>query len=221
MSKALPGSSGGAEVVEEAARLLAVEISPERGAHRAGEHAAVSVDPRWNDDRTTIRLIVTCMAFGHRPARWAGLPIVVEPVEIGGTSRVAFLDARGHCVVPDLTAAGHSVFTSACHGASAGPVLRPGAPPAPGDHFSADGRLRASVRLTGSGDIELAIETADAALAQGRVRFAFVAESNRVEHEGEIAFTPIKRRKQDVWVARRVEATKVSAPCRLVFLVRR
>jgi len=132
---------------------------------------------------------------------------------------VAFLDARGHCVIPELDACEYRIFTSACYGSSAGPVLRPGAPPAPGDHFSVDGRLRASLRLTGSGDTELVIETADAALAQARVRFAFVQESGRVEHEGEVRFTTVKHRK-GVWVAHRVEALKVSAPCRLAFLVR-
>ena len=99
-----PKAPKGRQVVEEAARLLQqVRFSERRGAYAAGRRVAVSVDPRWNADQETVRVLVTCHPFGHRRTDWTTLPVHVQPD--GGSSGVhalARLDARGQAMIPRL-----------------------------------------------------------------------------------------------------------------------
>jgi len=99
-----PGARRGRLVIEEAAQLLQqVRFSERRGAYAEGRRVAVSVDPRWNVDQETVRVLVTCYPLGHRRADWATLPIYVQP-ESGASGVRAFarLDARGQATIPRL-----------------------------------------------------------------------------------------------------------------------
>src|SRR5262245_11568794 len=99
-----PGSAPGQQVIEEAARLLRqLQFSPGYGAYAEGSHVAVSVDPRWNTDQETIRVLITCHQFGHRRANWSSLPVQVLPKSGGtGVHAIVRLDARGQAVIPRL-----------------------------------------------------------------------------------------------------------------------
>jgi hypothetical protein len=91
-------------VIEEAARLLRqMRFSQNQGAYAEGQHVAVSIDPRWNEDNETVHVLVTCYAFGHRQVDWATLPVHVAP-ESGSTGvhAITRLDARGQTSIPKL-----------------------------------------------------------------------------------------------------------------------
>ncbi len=99
-----PKTPRGRRVIEEASQLLRqLRFSAHRGAYVEGQRVAISVDPRWNADQETVRVLVTCYPFGHQRTDWATLPVHVQPD--GGTSGVhalARLDARGQTTIPRL-----------------------------------------------------------------------------------------------------------------------
>src|SRR3954464_9944043 len=79
-NKDRPQVQQGQKVIEEAARLLGqVQFSQDYGAYAEGHHVAVSIDPRWNTDHETIRVLIACSPFGHRGIDWASLPIQILP----------------------------------------------------------------------------------------------------------------------------------------------
>jgi len=88
----------------EAAQLFRqIRLSHNHGAYIEGLHVAVSVDPRWNADHQTLRVLISCYAFAHNRIEWSSLPIYVLPE--GGKAGVRFiarLDARGQTVIPTL-----------------------------------------------------------------------------------------------------------------------
>src|SRR5215471_17475452 len=93
----------GRSAMEETAQLLRqIRFSHRYGAYAEGQYVAVSVDPRWNDDETTFRAMVSCLAFGHRQVDWAHLPIIITPESGGGTSVLARLTSRGQILLPSL-----------------------------------------------------------------------------------------------------------------------
>lgn len=99
------GTPRGQQVIEETGRLLRqMRFSQDRGAYAEGQHVAVSVDPRWNEDSETIRVLISCYAFGHHRVDWAQLPVHVLP-EGGraGVYAIIRLDGRGQAVIPRLS----------------------------------------------------------------------------------------------------------------------
>lgn len=99
-----PRTPRGQQVIEEASQLLRqLRFSAHRGAYVEGQRVAISVDPRWNADQETVRVLITCYPFGHQRTDWATLPVHVQPD--GGTSGVhalTRLDARGQATIPRL-----------------------------------------------------------------------------------------------------------------------
>jgi hypothetical protein len=91
-------------VIEEAAQLLRqLRFSERRGAYAEGRRVAVSVDPRWNADQETVRVLVTCYPFGYRRTDWATLPVHIQPDSAtAGVHALARLDARGQATIPRL-----------------------------------------------------------------------------------------------------------------------
>lgn len=94
----------GREVIQEAARLLQqMHFAANQGAYAEGQHVAVSVDPRWNDDRETLRVLITCDAFGHRRVDWEDLPVSIQSTDGRNIDRLAFLNGRGQTILPRLS----------------------------------------------------------------------------------------------------------------------
>ena len=97
-----PGLAGQTVVNEAAALLQELQFSAQRGAYAEGEHVAVSVDPRWNTGNDSIRVLISCSAFGHRRVAWDKLPVRITPDATDGMSALARLNARGQALVPNL-----------------------------------------------------------------------------------------------------------------------
>jgi hypothetical protein len=99
-----PGMPSGQQVIEETGRLLRqMRFSQNRGVYAEGQRVAVSIDPRWNEDDETIRVLISCYAFGHRRVDWAQLPVHVLPEGRGaGVYAIVRLDVRGQAVIPRL-----------------------------------------------------------------------------------------------------------------------
>ena len=94
----------GSVALAEAAHLFRqMRLSHDQGAYAEGQHVAISVDPRWNVDRQTLCVLITCYAFGHNRIKWSSLPVYVLP-EGGkaGVRVIARLDVRGQTVIPSL-----------------------------------------------------------------------------------------------------------------------
>lgn len=229
----------GLEVIEEAARLLRqLWFSANRGANATGHHVAVSVDPHWNDDHNTIRVLVTCYAFGHRRVDWEGLPVFVRPEGGGSGGWIRFLNARGQIVVPKLPLDNYRLSTSSQYGRSTQTVPLPirttglagapavrtrgivgrAAPSEPPVYESTDGRVRATVRQTQACTTEVAFETEDETLAGATVRFAFVRESGEIEQGSEAKLESVGG-EQRLWEGCWEGIVKLSEPCELVFEV--
>lgn len=94
----------GQRILEEAAQLLRqLRFSENRGGYAEGRRVAVSVDPRWNSDVETIRVLITCYPFGRRRADWATLPIQIQPEGGGsGVHALARLNTRGQATISRL-----------------------------------------------------------------------------------------------------------------------
>ncbi|MDW8367923.1 MAG: hypothetical protein RMK49_18940, partial [Abditibacteriales bacterium] len=196
----------GREVIEEAARFLRqIHFHANRGAFAEGKHVAVLVDPRWNEGNETIRLLITCYAFGHRRVDWEGLPVFVEP-QNRGDAWLCFLNGRGQGIIPDLPPGDYRLSTSAQFGRSAAPVpfltsaLALAAAPKVGQdvicgphvYESTDGRLRATLRQTMAGTTVVAVETNEASLAGAVVRFAFVQETGKIQLTDTVTLQPVE-----------------------------
>ncbi|MBN2566334.1 MAG: hypothetical protein JXB46_11550 [Candidatus Eisenbacteria bacterium] len=229
--------SAGAVLIKEIKQLAeGLRFSPNRGAIAEGEHVAVLVDPRWNDDGETLQVLITSHAYGHQKVDWSRLLFRAAAESEG--SRLTFLqrpDDRGHALFKRLPPADYriralelvavkpfAVIPEALRAES----LAAAAGEKPGDLFlegprvsrSADGRLMATVRPVPSG-VEVAFETREKALAGARVAFALVAEdSGAVEVEAEVTLTPVKDEEgiwEGVWQSERAG----TRPCRMVFQV--
>src|SRR5262245_15939585 len=89
--------------IEEAARLLReLHFSHSHGAYAEGQHVAVSIDPRCNEDEETFRTISPCIAFEHRRVEGARLPMHLSLAGCGGLHALSRLDARVQTLVPSL-----------------------------------------------------------------------------------------------------------------------
>ncbi len=96
-------SRRGRIAIEEAAQLCQqLHFSHRYGAYAEGQHVAVSVDPRWNEDESTFRVLISCLAFGHRQVDWTQLPVSITPESGGGPSALARLSAQGQTLLPSL-----------------------------------------------------------------------------------------------------------------------
>lgn len=237
-TKQQPRAVRGQEVIEEAARLIRqMRFSANRGAYAEGKHVAVSLDPRWNDDKETISVLITCYAFGHRQVDWVGQPVFILGEKVSAVSK---FNLRGQAIQAGLPPGDYRLTTSPVYGRSVAPVPLPTRVQAlaatgtarargvaekegllePVVYESVDGRVRATVRQTKTGKTEVAFETNDETLAGATVRFAFVEESGRVELSDEVKLEPVEGEER-LWEGYREELVEPSEPCELVFEVLR
>jgi hypothetical protein len=67
------------------------EISP---ARLEGDHIAIFIDPQFNEDSETIKVFITCHAFGHQEADWDRYVIFIK--EDAGHRYFSLLNLAGH-----------------------------------------------------------------------------------------------------------------------------
>lgn len=203
----------GHEILSEAARLLRqMSFWPNRGAYAQGRYVAISVDPRWEEDDTTIQVVLTCYAFGHPQVDWQGLPVMVRPVgqEIAGPGNVygmTRLDARGQGRMTRLQPDDYRLLVPERYGRGAEPLPfgispsqgnlaaateAPDEPFEPHIYTSPDGGLLATVRRTPDGTTIVAFETSESALAGAAVYFAFVLESGEILQSATVELAPVE-----------------------------
>src|SRR5690242_21477370 len=75
----LPPRHGNLALTEAAQLLRRMRLLHDEGAYAEGHHVAVSVDPRWNADRQTLCVLISCYAFGHSRIEWSSLPVYILP----------------------------------------------------------------------------------------------------------------------------------------------
>lgn len=217
----------GREVIEEAARFLRqMRFWANRGAYAEGQHVAVSVDSRWNDDHQTIQTLITCYAFGHRRVDWEGVPVFVLPEREGKKEGwMLRLNARGQVVFPSLPPEDYHLSTSTQYGVESVPLrLRAVGAPQPKEaelpeiysYESIDGHVRATVYQTKEDKTVVVFETENEALADATVHFAFVQKAGKVEQSAEVKLEPTR---VGLWEGRWENFIKLSEPCDLVFEV--
>lgn len=178
-------------VIEEAARLLRdVHFSHAYGAYAEGQHVAVSVDPRWNEDEETFRVLISCIVLGHQRMDWARLPVQIAPEGGDGMYALSRLDARGQTLVPTLPA-GEYRLALRLKQARAVPVLSPVVEKlaAQGEDNeyerrvwqgeSDDGAITWSLEETEEGDVQVSFETQEARLADHVVTFQLIDPISR------------------------------------------
>lgn len=225
----------GREVIAEAAQFLRqMRFHPNRGAYAQGKHIAVSVNPQWNDDNETMRVLITCYAFGNQRVDWQGLPVFAESLNGGGVAWLCFLNARGQAVMPNLTPDDYRLSVPTQFGRSAEPIplLAPALALAaasrvgqdvvlthePHVYESTDGTVRATLRLTETGHVVVAVETNEVSLSGATVHFAFVQPSGAVEHSGTVTLQPVAD-EEGLWEGRWEGTLQLAEPCEFVFEV--
>lgn len=227
-----PETLRGREVIEEAARSLRqMRLHANRGAFAEGKHVAVIVDPRWNEDNETIRVLITCYAFGHRRVDWEGLPIFVESQSENGVAWLCFLNRRGQAVVSNLPPGDYRLSTRLQPERVVPRVLEQqpeelAALAAQGEEVPRERRVwRGSkgsvvwtVEETEDGEVQVAFETEEECLAQHRIVFHLVEpDSRRVQHSGQLTLEPASTPgKWEGWCSLGSRA-EVKGPYELVF----
>jgi hypothetical protein len=189
MNEKQPPQSQG--VIEEAARLFqGVHFSHTHGAYAEGRHVAVSVDPRWNEDEETFRVLISCTVLGHRRVDWARLPVQISPVGKGGMHALSRLDARGQTLVPRLPS-GEYRLALRLKQAQAVPVLshtveKLAAQGEDDEHErrvwqgeSEDGAITWSLEETEEGDVQIAFETKEERFAGHVLLFQLIDPTSK------------------------------------------
>jgi hypothetical protein len=148
-----------------------LRFSAHRGAYAKGRHCAVAVDPRWNDDQETIRVIITCYSFGHRLVDWAGLPIFVVPEDPEIQVPPVRLTSRGQAVIPQLPPGKYGLLASAQWGDGLLPVSE--TLPWIRVYASTDLAIQTTVRWTAENEVIVAAQTREENFAGATVRFSF------------------------------------------------
>jgi len=224
----------GAKLIEEAARLLCrMPFSTERGGTARGEHVHVIADPRWDEAGKTFRLSVICYAPGFR-VDWAGLPIVVEPVD--EHNRIAYvtrLDQGGQATLPVLPSGQYRFFASALWLESREPVVYPLAkgdvpeklaaarrpapeewPELPESIASQDERLLVTSQQEENGQFILTAETKHEEFAGSRVQFFFVDSLDQIRFVADAGLS--KAGERPLWVGRWKGRLELDEPCRII-----
>jgi len=228
-----PDMPRGQQVIEETARLLRqMRFSQSQGGHAEGQHVAVSVDPRWNEGNETIRVLISCYAFGHRRVDWARLPVHVLPAGKGaGVHAIVRLDARGQTVIPRLPP-GEYRLSLRRKPAGAEPVLSRQLErlAAQGESDSEerrvwsgegeDGTLLWSFEETEEGDVQIAFETNVQRLAGHVVIFSLIdPDSKHVQYRHRLTLGPTKTPgKWEGWCSLGAR-TEFQGPYELIFEV--
>ena len=191
-------------VIEEAARLFQeLHFSHTHGAYAEGQHVAISVDPRWNEDEETFRVLISCVILGHRRVDWARLPVHISPEGRGGIHTLSRLDARGQALVPSLPS-GEYRLTLRLKQTRAVPVLSQVveklAAQGEDDYErrvwrgeSEDGAIMWSLEETEEGDIQVAFETTEERFAEQALLFQLIDPvSKQTRYHHQLTFQPTR-----------------------------
>ncbi len=193
-------------IQEEAARLFGqCQFSHTHGAYAEGQTVAVAVDPRWNSDAETFRVLISCLVLGHRRVEWARLPVQITPVNTGnGVSALARLDAQGRALVPNLPPGDYRVSLRLT-AARAIPVLS-----APLERLAAqgeeesedrqvwsgasdDGQILWSLETTEDGEVQLSFETKNEIFADHVLVYYLIDPINKqVRHQQQLQLAPTR-----------------------------
>ncbi|MBI3249616.1 MAG: hypothetical protein HYZ50_24205 [Deltaproteobacteria bacterium] len=201
-----PHGQSGQLILEEAARLFRqCRFSHTHGAYAEGQSVAVAVDPRWNADEETFRVLISCLVLGHRRVEWARLPVQITPVnDRSGVLALARLDAQGRTLVPSLPP-GEYRLSLRLTSARAVPVLsaQPERLAAQGEEevedrqvwsgASDDGHILWSLEATEEGEVQLAFETKDERLAGNFLIYYLIDPVNKqVRHHQQLQLAPTR-----------------------------
>lgn len=198
-------SSQNQVVIEEAARLFQeVHFSHTHGAYAEGQHVAVSVDPRWNEDEETFRVLISCSTLGHRRVEWARLPVQISPEGRGGVHALSRLDARGQTLVPSLPSGAYRLALRFKQ-ARAVPVLSQAveklAAQGEDDDYERrvwrgegeDGAIAWSLEETEEGDVQVAFETTEERFAGRALLFQLIdPTSKQARYRRQLTFQPTR-----------------------------
>ena len=202
-----------------------------RGAYAEGRHVAISVDPCWEEDHQTIKVTLTCYAFGHGRVDWQGLPVIARPAGQGSVYGMTHLDGRGQATMTRLQPDDYRLFVPERYRRSEEPLpfissQVPGnlaaATDDPDDTFephiydSPDGRLIATVRRTAEGTTIVAFETSEAELANAVAYFAFVLASGDIVQSAIVVLTAVEE-EAGLWEARWEGEIEFSEGCTFEF----
>ena len=202
-------------VIEEAARLLqTLHFSHIHGAYAEGQHVAVSVDPRWNEDEETFRTMISCITLGHRRVDWAQLPVQISPEQRGGMHALSRLDTRGQTLVPTLppgeyrlalrlkqmravSVLSQTIEKLAAQGEDDEQERRVW------HGESEDGAIRWSLEETEEGEVQISFETQDARFSDYVVTFQLIdPTSKQSRYSRQLMFQPTRTpNKWEAWCA--------------------
>jgi hypothetical protein len=198
----------GEEILREAAQLLnQLSFWPNRGAYAEGRYVAISVDPRWEGDNQTIKVVLTCYAFGHGQADWRALPVLARPLLESGPYGMARLNERGQGIMTHLQPDDYRLFVperytrseaplpfgfSHDHGDLAAATENDNESFEPQIYESRDNRVIATVRRLHDGATVVAFETWEANLSGATVYFAFVLPSGDILQDAMVALKPVE-----------------------------
>lgn len=217
------------EVIEEAVSLLRqIRFSAIEGGYLRGEHVAVSVHPRWNEDRKTIRVRIFCDPLGDRYVEWDRLPIFVYPEgEDAGLAGLVRLDQGGQGVFSRLKPAEYRLFAETQWGES-GERIPIGVKTVEGARWSRtyslqDESIQVTVAGTETGGFVVAGETREQHLAGATIQVSiFDPKISRIQYDVQLTLMPHPK-KENRWIDRRVYepgmAAAGNAESELVFVV--
>jgi len=204
--KGQPTLQQGNVALAEAAQLFRqMRFTHNHGAYAEGQHVAISIDPRWNVDRQTLCVLITCYALGHNQIKWSSLPVYVSP-ESGkaGVSAIARLDVRGQTVIPSLPPGDYTLslrFTPQRSDVVLGGKLERLAAQGEDEQDerrlwrgnSEDDALTWTIEETEEGDVQIAFETHEERLAGHVVVFSLVeVDSKRVQYHHRLILEPTR-----------------------------
>lgn len=216
----------GQKVIEETVQLIKkMQFWSNGGAFAEGEHVAISVDPRWSEDKETIQILLTCYAFRHRQVDWKGLPVFILPETGRSVSAIMFLNARGQAVASNLPPGKYRLSTSLKYGITQTKVLAPqqtlrvvrvGSMKKMPDSSRQDESVEVSIYPD---EAIVTFQTSDHTLARVTMYMAILGQtSGTVEKSAKVELKPAKEN-QLLWEGRWKAPMELSKQYNLVWLL--
>ncbi len=184
--RAGPGGPRGREAIQEAAAFLSgARFSMGSGSYADGQHVSVHIDASPNDDGETMAVLVSCLAFGHRPVDWDGMPLFIFEGDRAETDPVAVpcLNRQGQTAVERLPIGRYCLLASATSGRSDRPVPARLGSRWPPTYPSIDGRVRVTITEDPTRLREVSAESmgpGGADMVGATVLYAFVDPATRL-----------------------------------------
>ena len=219
----------GRQIIEEATRLFRqLRFSAHRGAYVEGQQLAVSVDPRWNADNETVRVLISCYAFGHQSVDWDGLPMHALPEDSRvGVHAIARLNARGQAVLPHLPI-GEYRLALRLRPARIEPIFSPDVERLAAQDedeseerrvwHGEDGELAWTLEETEDGELQVAFETTAERLAGHIVEFHLLdPDTKQVRYSFRLTLEPTQTPGTWEGWCSLGSRTDIEGPCELIF----